>query len=67
MKWHVVKWHVIKWLNRNAHARAINTDTEHKVFSTEKREPSTTNTVGKADNVFELWQSDSGLRFLLTH
>ena len=68
MKWHIVKWHVIKWLNRNAHARVINTDIEHKVISTEKREPSTTNiTVAKADNVSELWQSDFGLRFLLTH
>ena len=65
VKWHVVKWHVIKWLNHNAHARAINTEIEHEVFSTEKWEPSTTNTIGKVGNVFELWQSDFELRFLL--
>ena len=54
-----------KWLNDNAHARAINTKIEHEVFSTEKREPSTTNTGGKVGNVFELWQNDFELRFLL--
>ena len=65
VKWHVVKWHVIKWLNHNAHARAINTEIEHEVFSTEKRELSTTNTIGKVGNV-ELWHSDFGFGFLLT-
>ena len=66
VKWHVVKWHVIKWLNLNAHARVINTEIEHEVFSTKKREPSTTNTIGKVGNVFELWHSDFELGFLLT-